>query len=109
MAQRSQTQGDDAFNPEHAGIMPDRLATELLRAHAKNPETLPNLKRDALELLVCVAAWLSAAIEPEPTLIAVQGGALEEEPLALATLLRDVAEQLLLLDEAPDLDDGQEQ
>lgn len=109
MTQLSQIQVSSAFHPEHAGIMLDRLAKELLYACTKNPEALPNLKRDALELLVCVAAWLSAAIEPEPTAIAVQDGAADADPLILAQTLRDVAEQLLLLDEVPESGDGEEE
>jgi hypothetical protein len=41
-------------DPEQAGILLDRLACELVRASLKNPEALPDLRRDARELLFCL-------------------------------------------------------
>ena len=54
-----ETQARQAFHPEEAGIMLDRLAIELLHALAKNPSAVPELQHEAHELLACVRAWLA--------------------------------------------------
>lgn len=53
-----ETQLESACDPEQAGIMVDRLATELQRAELANPQALPALIEDARQLLTYLGDWL---------------------------------------------------
>lgn len=95
-----ETDTREAFDPEEAAIMLDRLASELIYAKTRNPQALSGLRSDAWQLLLCAAAWLSPAVDPDqPTLVA-ECAASEVEPLELARTLRLVADHLFLLAEA---------
>src|SRR5688500_2314086 len=89
----------EPFDPEEAGIMLDRLAIELLHAHAEVPEAVPALKRDAWQLLLCAAAWLSAPIEPDNPILVEQCVEADTAVLALARTLQEIADHLLVLAE----------
>jgi hypothetical protein len=86
----------ERHDPEQAGILLDRLACEIARAVLKNPQALPELRRDAQELLFCLDPLLTA--EVGATAMAVHTAAWGEDASALAHTLEELA--CFLLDRA---------
>ena len=92
-----QTSGN-SYDPEQAGILLDRLAGELVRASLKNPRALPDLRRDARELLICLDPWLTdqaSAVSAAAHDVARGGNVsvLAEHLEELASILLDLAER----------------
>jgi hypothetical protein len=92
------------FHPEEAGIMLDRLATELVHADAKNPRAVSVLQEEAQQLLACVSDWLATRPDADEPINVAPQNVLSVEPLALAETLRGLAETLLLLAELAEAD-----
>lgn len=90
-----EAQLEPACDPEQAGIIVDRLATELERAELANPQAVPGLQEDARELLAYLEAWL--AREPSELAAGVQNISQSGDIDVLVRNLRQLAEQLLEL------------